>query len=198
VMDYEHIWKEGTGTPLVLFHGTGSSKEDILGLGEAIAPSAPMLAMDGDVMEGPMRRFFRRTGEGVYDMADLAARTTAMAAWLEDAFARYGIRDAVGVGYSNGANILANMALTGQGPLRKGVWLHPLVPFEWSADLAGHEVLVTAGERDPITPWALSERLVGDLRAAGARVETVVHPGGHEVRAEEVEAARTFLARVEA
>lgn len=192
-MTYDHLWQEGTGTPLVLFHGTGSSKEDIAGLAQHFAPKAPVLAMDGDVMEGRMRRFFRRTGEGVYDMDDLARATTKMAGWLDATFAHYGIEDAVGVGYSNGANILANMVLTGQGPLTRSVWLHPLIPFAWNADLTGHEILLTAGERDPICPWPQTEALIAQLRAAGATVETVIHPGGHELRAEEVTAAQHFL-----
>lgn len=192
-MSYDHIWREGTGTPLVLFHGTGSSKEDIVSLADHIAPGAPVLAMDGDVLEGPMRRFFKRTGEGVYDMGDLARATAKMAGWLDEAFATYGIRDAVGVGYSNGANILANMVLTGQGPIRRSVWLHPLIPFAWEADLAGHEILVTAGQRDPICPWPQTEALIAQLRASGAAVETALHPGGHELRMEEVEAAKGFL-----
>ena len=61
-------------------------------------------------------------------------------------------------------------------------------------DLAGRRVLITAGGHDPICPPALTERLAGDLRAARADVMLEWHEGGHEVRPNEIEAARLFLA----
>ena len=39
----------------------------------------------------------------------------------------------------------------------------------------------------------LSQRLIDWVSAQGARVETVVHPGGHELRQEEVQALATLL-----
>ena len=58
---YHHAIKApASGAPLVFaFHGTG-----------------------GDVLEHGAARFFRGAGEGVYDMADLAQRTVAMAAFV--------------------------------------------------------------------------------------------------------------------
>ncbi|MBB5515853.1 phospholipase/carboxylesterase [Rubricella aquisinus] len=194
---YDHIWHRGAdGAPvLVLFHGTGSGKEDIAGLAQHIDADASYLAMDGDVMEGPMRRFFRRTGEGVYDMTDFARATAKMAGFLEAAFAEYGITYAVGIGYSNGANILANLSLTGQGPLRRAVLMHPLTPHDpdWP-DLSDWQVLITAGNQDPICPLPLTERLIAGYRAAGADVEAMVLPGGHGLQWAELDAARRFVA----
>ena len=73
-----------------------------------LLPGAAIVAPRGDVSEHGAARFFRRTGEGVYDMADLAARDRKR--W-RSFVARAG-RDGtpspvVGLGYSNGANILA-------------------------------------------------------------------------------------------
>lgn len=58
---------------------------------------------------------------------------------------------------------------------------------------ARRRLLVTAGRRDPICPPALTDRLLAYLRAGGADVTVAWHEGGHEVRPNEIEAARTFL-----
>ncbi len=65
-----------TGAPLVFaFHGTGGDETQFFGLVRQIAPRAGVVSPRGDVSERGAARFFRRTGEGVYDMADLAVRT---------------------------------------------------------------------------------------------------------------------------
>lgn len=189
-MTYSSLWRPGTPA-LVMLHGTGGDKEGFAALGAEIAPGAGVLALDGDVMEHGARRFFRRRAEGVYDMDDLGARTAALDAFLSAALAEHGIGAAVGIGYSNGANILANLALTGSRRLARLVLMHPLIPFEpdWP-DLSGVSVTITAGERDPIAPPAQTRRLAEGFAAAGAEVQTVWHPGGHEMRPTEIEAAR--------
>jgi phospholipase/carboxylesterase len=144
-----------------------------------------------------MRRFFRREAEGRYDMADLARRTAALGAFLGRVAAAEGFDAgaALGVGYSNGANILANLLLTGQGPLRRVALMHPLIPFEPGPlpDLTGAAVLITAGRRDPVSPAALTERLAATLAEAGAAVRTVWHEGGHEATDAELAAVAGFL-----
>ncbi|TIU07585.1 MAG: alpha/beta hydrolase, partial [Mesorhizobium sp.] len=59
--------------------------------------------------------------------------------------------------------------------------------------LAGRRILVTAGRRDPICPPNLTSRLEAYLRAGGADVTVEWHDGGHEVKSNEIEAARRFL-----
>ena len=192
-MAYQTLRRAGDpGAPtLVMLHGTGGDKEGFATLAPMLHPGAGVLALDGDVFEGGARRFFRRTGEGVYDMEDLARRTARLGRFLED----QDLGEAVGVGYSNGANILANLAITGFTGLRRLVLMHPLIPFEpeWP-DLTGLEVLITAGERDPIGPMPITEALIEGLTGAGARVDAHWHPGGHKFVQSEIAAARDFLA----
>ena len=184
------------GAPLLVsFHGTGASERQFAGLAAELMPGAGHLAPRGDVSEHGALRFFRRKAEGVYDMEDLAARTAAMADFLAGQKARLSPSRMVGLGYSNGANILASVLWAAPGLFDAAVLMHPLIPFRPApASLAGLGVLVTAGRRDPICPPPLTEALAGHLREDGAAVEVLWHEGGHEVRPEELSATAEFLA----
>ena len=46
-------------------------------------PDAGVVSPRGDVSELGAARFFRRTGEGVYDMANLARATAKMASFVD-------------------------------------------------------------------------------------------------------------------
>lgn len=193
---YQFIEQPGA-TPdaplLVLLHGTGGNEQQFLALGPQLAPGARILAIRGDVSEGGALRYFRRTGEGVYDMADLARATGKLAAFLRE---RRGAASSVlGFGYSNGANILASVLFSHPETVERAALLHPLIPFvpPPQPGLGGRRVLVTAGQRDPIAPLAASEALVAYFRAQGATVEASVHPGGHELVQQELVAARGFF-----
>ncbi|RYE07003.1 MAG: alpha/beta hydrolase [Hyphomicrobiales bacterium] len=184
------------GAPLLfLFHGTGGDENNLVDLGRQLAPGAHLISPRGDVSEGGALRFFRRTGEGVYDMADFARATTKMSAFIAAQIARTGATEVAALGYSNGANILASVLFTAPQLIGKAVLMHPLIPFEPEPQpgLGGRQVLITAGRRDPISPAPLTERLAAYLAAQGAAVETVWHDGGHELRQPEFEAAHRLL-----
>lgn len=179
---------------LFTFHGTGGTEGQFHELGQSLMPGARVISPRGDVSEHGALRFFRRTGEGVYDMADLVRKRDAMAGFI--AAQATGATRVAGFGYSNGANILAAVLLHRPEIVDRAVLLHPLIP--WRPDpqpgLAGRRVLITAGRRDPICPAPETERLVAYLQAQGAEVTLHWHPGGHEVTADEIDAAAKFLA----
>ena len=102
----------------------------------------------------------------------------------------------LGLGYSNGANILASVMFAAPALFNASVLMHPLIPFEpeVKGSLVGRRILVTAGKRDPICPPNLTSRLESYLRADGADVTVEWHDGGHEVRPNEIEAARRLFA----
>lgn len=189
------------GAPLFLtFHGTGGSEEQFHGLAETLMPGAHVVSPRGDVSEMGAARFFRRTGEGVYDMPDLARRTDAMAEFIEGEKATTGAGRVVAMGYSNGANILAAVAFLRPDLVDDLILMHPLVPWtpEPQPGLDGRRVLITAGRRDPICPEGLTEALATYLARQGAEVTEAWHPGGHEIREEELTALRRFLGSVAA
>lgn len=179
---------------IFLFHGTGGDENQFFDLAEQLVPGAARIAPRGDVSEGGALRYFRRTGEGVYDMADLAQRTAAMEAFVRAEVAKLKPSRVLGLGYSNGANILASVQFAAPDLFDATVLMHPLIPFAPpKADFAGKRVLITAGQRDPIAPASATQALADYFEAGGASTELVWHPGGHELRQEELLAARTFL-----
>lgn len=184
------------GAPLIFaFHGTGGDEHQFFELAQQLYPGAGVVSPRGDVSEHGAARFFRRTAEGVYDMADLAHRTEAMAAFIAAYKAQYPDAPVYGFGYSNGANILASVAMAHPDLFARIGLLHPLIPWEPQANpaLAGKRVLITAGKRDPICPWPLSQKLIDWFAAQGAEVSTDIHDGGHELQQQEVAALQTLL-----
>lgn len=196
-----YIHKVVPGTPggplLFVFHGTGADETQLIPLGQDLAADATIVSPRGDVSEMGAARFFRRTGEGVYDMEDLARATEKMAGFVEAHVTAAKPSRVLGLGYSNGANILASTLFGAPGLFDAAVLMHPLIPFspQVNGSLSGRRVLVTAGRRDPVCPPDLTSRLEAYLRDLGAEVTMEWHEGGHEVRPNEIEAARRFLAR---
>jgi len=192
---YAHHAEDGVpGGPLVLaFHGTGGTETQFVPLVRQLLPGAAIVAPRGDVSEHGALRFFRRLGEGRYDMADLARRTAAMAEFLTAHAAARSPSEVIGLGYSNGANILASVMFARPDLFGRAVLMHPLIP--WTPDPAPvtTRVLITAGERDPICPPAATRALAAWFRAQEAPVQTHWHPGGHEIDQSEIAAIGRFL-----
>ncbi|MEJ8562407.1 alpha/beta hydrolase [Yoonia sp. GPGPB17] len=196
-MSYVAKRTEGAaGKPLFLtFHGTGGNEDQFHGFAEQLIPGAHVTSPRGDVSEHGALRYFRRTGEGVYDMADLAQRTAAMAGFIESEKDSTSPSKTLGLGYSNGANILAAVALERPALVDDLILMHPLIP--WAPDpqpgLAGRRILITAGERDPICPAPMTQALADYLGTQGAGVTVHWHPGGHEIAQSEVDAIAQFV-----
>ncbi len=183
--------------PLVFaFHGTGGDEHQLFEVAQQLAPGAGVISPRGDVSEGGMARFFRRTGEGMYDMDDLARATDKVITFVEAHHAQHAGRPVFAFGYSNGANILASVFLKRPELFDRVGLLHPLVTWDPQPNsaLAARKVLITAGRRDPITPWQMSEQLIAWLTDQGADVQTEIHDGGHELRNAELIAVSSLFA----
>jgi phospholipase/carboxylesterase len=157
------------GPPLLLFHGTGGNEYDLLPLRDRLSPGAAVLSVRGTVLENGMPRFFRRIREGVFDEDDLRRRADELAEFVVEASSAYEIEDRslVAVGFSNGANIASAILLQRPGLLAGAVLLAAMVPYAEppAADLAGTLVIISNGDRDPMS----------------AEVVELPHPGGHQI-----------------
>jgi phospholipase/carboxylesterase len=196
---YIHVEYPGAsqGAPaLFLFHGTGGDEHQFTELAAELLPEARRIGVRGDVSEGGALRYFRRLAEGRYDMADLARATSKMSGFVAGLTATDPApSEVIGLGYSNGANILASVLFDSPQHFDRAVLMHPLIPFTPALQpgLKGKRVLITAGRHDPIAPAAATEALAQWLKGQGTDVTLAWHEGGHELRREELLAIRDFL-----
>ncbi len=185
---------------LLLLHGTGGDENDLIPLGEMLAPDAGFLSPRGTVLERGAARFFKRLAEGVFDLPDLHARTKDLVAFIAAAAAQYGFDPTllIAVGFSNGANIAASTLLSSPGTFAAAVLFRPMVPFipDNPVSLAGTHVFIGAGEGDPIVPASHSERLAELLQVCGADVTLTWQPGGHTLTRADVSAAYDWLENI--
>lgn len=197
---YEHIFDGGDGNDavtLVLLHGTGGDAAHFMKTGRAVAPSAALIALEGNVDEFGLARFYRRVSADEPDFEDLEARSKDLAAFVTDALERHD-RDparAVGIGYSNGANILANLLFNRPRALAGYALLHPSVPYRPAPNsaIAGRKVLITTGADDPVAAEAGVRDLADWLDKQNARIDLMIHDGESDIREEELDRLRVWL-----
>lgn len=202
-VSWPHVFSPGeAGAPvLLMLHGTGGNEHEIASLAAELHRGAGVLAPRGQVQEHGMLRWFRRHGEGVFDVDDVIARATELAAFLNAAREHYnlGNRPVMGVGFSNGANIALATAMLQPQTLDRVIAFSGMYPFadrESPADLAGSRLLILNGEADPMAPLDSVSTLIAALHQNGADVEQVLRPGGHGIAHTDLEAAKEWLAKV--
>ncbi len=181
--------------PLLLLHGTGADENDLVPLGQSVAPGSALLSPRGKVLENDMPRFFRRLAEGVFDLDDLKARTRELASFIDAARETYQLGPVIAVGFSNGANIAASLLLTQPGVLAGAILLRAMLPFEpdRQPQLDGKPVLMLSGKADPFMPAASRERLAALLAESGARLTHRTLDAGHNLTQNDLYLATEWL-----
>ena len=183
-----------------MLHGTGGNELDLLPLAGRIDDEASILSVRGNVLENGMPRFFRRLAEGVFDEEDLIFRTKELNEFLDEAAEQYDFdrENIMAIGYSNGANIAASLLFHYQHALKGAILHHPMVPRRGIElpDLSGKSVFIAAGTNDPICSPVESSELQSLLKKANAKVELHWENRGHQLTAEEVEAAANWYRKL--
>ena len=190
--------ESAAGETLIVLHGTGGDENDLIGIGQAVAPGAAILSPRGNVLENGAPRFFKRLAEGVFDPEEVRLRAEELARFIRGAISSYGL-DAgrmYALGYSNGANIASSVMFIEPGLLQGAVLFRPMLVFEpdRQEDLSGASVFVSAGRMDPIVPVDSVERLVELFEAAHAEVTLKWQLAGHSLAPSEVREAAEWLA----
>ena len=194
-----HIYKEGKkGKPVfVVLHGTGGTEHDLIPLAEMLNSDYSILSIRGNVQEGGMNRYFKRHGEGQYDMEDLEFRGKELLDFIEESAEKHGFKteDVIPIGFSNGSNIAINMMLRDEADFKKALLFAPLYPVDLSdnnKDLSDAKVFLSLGKGDPIVPEDESEKVVEIFKERGADVQhTWVN--GHSLPQEVAMEAREWL-----
>jgi phospholipase/carboxylesterase len=199
-MKLKHLFKKGKNKDLptlLLLHGTGGDERDLLPLAEMIAPDASVLSVKGNVDENGMARFFARLREGVFDEEDLVYRTKELNEFIDESAVKYEFdrKNVVAIGYSNGANIAASLMYHEKHSLKGGILFHAMVPRRGVTlpELSDSSVFIGAGKRDPLIPMQETQELIRNLIDANAPVTEFWTDGGHELRREEVDAAKEWF-----
>jgi predicted esterase len=188
----------GSSLTLLLLHGTGGNETDLLRLGRELSPHAALLSPRGRVLENGMPRFFKRLGEGIFDINDLTEQTHALVRFINESSKAYGFRAdrVVAVGYSNGANIAGSALILHPDALVGAVLFRPMVPFmpESVPDLAGKRILILAGTGDSLVGKEETERLASLVGRAGADVALHWADANHAITSTEIAVAKQWLA----
>ena len=199
-LSYQHVYQPGSATAptLLLLHGTGGNERDLLPLARTLSPESAVLSPRGNVSENGALRFFARRAEGVFDPAEVVARTHELADFIAAAAQAYGFESdkLTAVGFSNGANIAATLLLLRPESLGAAVLLRGMVVLDQPAaakSLAGKRVFLSNGRSDPIIPLDHPPRLAALLRAGGADVTEHLFPAGHGLTQADIAATQAWL-----
>jgi predicted esterase len=188
---------QSAGTLLVL-HGTGGNENDLVGIGQAIAPGAAILSPRGNVLENGAPRFFRRIAEGVFDPKEVHSRGEELARFIRAAVVTYRLDPSriFALGYSNGANIASTVMLIEPGSIQGSILFRPMLVYEPSRknDLSGSSVFISAGRMDPIVPTTSVEQLAEMFRSVNADVTLKWQLAGHSLVPSEVREASEWFA----
>jgi len=184
---------------LLLLHGTGGTEDDLIPLGNQLAPNASILSVRGKVLENGMPRFFRRLEEGVFDLEDLKMRTDELAEFLTKSSSKYMFDEKriIAVGYSNGANIAASLLLRRPESLAGAILFRAMVPYSPTVmpDLSNKSIILLEGLYDPIVSTAEAQRLLEIFTNAQSNVTLKWQDSGHNLTNEDIIAAKKWLGK---
>jgi phospholipase/carboxylesterase len=193
--------EEPSGETIVLLHGSGGDEASLFRLAARVAPDATLLGVRGRVVQKGIKRWYARLSAVEFDQADIRKEARAFAAFLEATMAaeKLDLDRTVFIGYSNGANLIAAMALFYPDLVHRAVLLRamPVLHAAPAADLHGARFLTIAGKLDRIyAPFAPA--LEALLRNRGATVDARRVARGHLLGDEDIRVVGDWLAAANA
>lgn len=197
VIKMTHLFKKGSSDKtLLLLHGTGGDEYDLIEIAQFIDPEANILSLRGNVNENGMNRFFKRYSTGVYDYASINLETENLNQFINEAVLKYNLNKAmmIGIGYSNGANLLESLLQLKGNVLNKLIlfnpsFLNPNLKFE---DLNGVKVFISASKQDPYTTYNEQLSFHNLLTDSGALIEVFWSNDGHQLTQESIMNAKKW------
>lgn len=195
VASYREATRSGAPT-LILLHGSGGNETSLMDLAAKAAPGAALLGIRGRVVQDGVNRWYKRITPTRFDQKDILAEADAFAAFMKAAQKQYDIdpSNAIYLGYSNGANLLAALSLLHPDLVQRAALLRPMMVLQTlpSADLADDKILAVAGKND-VTYGSFAPGLAKVLRAKGAKVAGQTVELGHLLGEADVVAVRKWL-----
>lgn len=194
---FDHVFIDNQASKtLVLLHGTGGSKSDFLFLDKALHHRVNLLALQGNILEDGMHRFFKRKALGIFDQQSIKEETQKLRVFIEDWAAQHNLssQNTIYFGYSNGANMILATLFYFPERIHKVVLLHPMLPFEPAAvSLKDTQLFVSHGLQDSMVTVEEQQTLTKLLKKKGATVVEKIYPYGHQLTKDELQDAITFV-----
>jgi phospholipase/carboxylesterase len=189
--------KQATADTLVLLHGSGGDETTLMDLASRIDPRAVLMGIRGRLIQDGVTRWYRRLTPTRFDQNDIRSEAGAFAAFLRDAVEakKLDLAHTTFIGYSNGANLLAAMALLHPGIVERAVLLRPMSVLESIPEvhLSGARFLTVAGAADgTYAPFAPA--LEAMLREHGGHVDARTIGSGHDLGNDDVAVVSEWLA----
>lgn len=190
-----------SGETIILLHGSGGDETSLFKLASRVAPHATLLGVCGRITQKGVKRWYARISATEFDQDDIRKEAQAFADFLKDKMAaeKLDLKRATFIGYSNGANLIAAMALLDPNLIHRAVLLRamPVLHAAPEVDLRRSRFLTVAGKKDKIyAPFAPAlEEL---LRDRGATVDSYTIAAGHLLGKEDVKVVSDWLSAASA
>ena len=172
-----------------------------MALAEKIDPGAVLLGVRGRVRQEGVTRWYKRLTATSFDQQDVRGEAAAFASFLSAAAAeqKVDLENAIFLGYSNGANLIAALTLLHPGLVHRAVLLRamPVLDVAPEAEIGDAEILTIAGKSDG-TYGPFAPKLENLLTSRGARVKSYMIDSGHGIGNEDARLVREWLALAEA
>ena len=196
------------GAPLVvLLHGRGTDRFDLLNLAPHVAPDAVVVTPQAPHSGlpwgyGPGWAWYRFMGGTVPEPQSFEESQQALAEFLADIQSKLPLRTGPVVlgGFSQGGTMSVAHALRNPGTVPMVLCMsgflatHPTV-HPTPETVRGTKFFWGHGTMDPSIPFAYGEQGRAALRAAGAELEARDYPIGHGISPDETRDIREWIAR---
>lgn len=199
------------GAPLViLLHGRGTDRFDLLGLAPHVAPRAVVVTPEAPHPAapwgyGPGHAWYRYLGGDLPEPESFDASQQALAEFLAEVPARLPVRTGPLVlgGFSQGGTMSLAYALRNPGAAPLVLCLSGFLPAHPTVRASPETVRGTRffwghGTMDPAIPFAMAERGRAALRQAGAELEARDYAMGHAIGPDEARDVREWIGRAAA
>lgn len=198
---------ERGGNALVMLHGFGASGDDLVGLADElqhantryIVCAAPLQVGNGGRAWWPLRNRPQYDENQVLSTPEpeLSSARNAVLKLLSKLQQNYAPKTVALLGFSQGAMLALDVALTASGVSRVAVLSGSLIP-DTVARLTREShptpaVFVSHGRQDGVLPFQAATALVSTLQARALDPEFHAFDGGHQIPREILPALKQFL-----
>lgn len=180
----------------LLLHGTGGNEYSLVELANEIDDKVNILGIKGNVDEFGSSRFFKREGLGKYDIENLVYETNNLDRFLDEICLTEPIdrNKIIGIGFSNGANIMQSLFQLKGKRLYSGIMLSPsyLQKEVAFSDLTNLPLFISQSTNDPYTTESDAKLLERALISSKADLTSYWFTEGHTVTNEVLKAVINF------